>query len=364
MNIYLWNYVIMIIEAAILLYNPDNRRGWDENKTKKKRKTFVILVCIQWILLIGLRADNIGADTGNYKRIFETQNALSWQDIFSKFSLFKEDFMEGLSAEIGYILFSKLVGSIWNHYGFFKFVVGSIFMISLGAYVYENSDEPFLCFTLFDGILFNLFAITGYRQVISVCIGMLWNYKNVKERKFVPFLLLLALAMLFHKSAIIFLVYYFLANKEITRVYVDRCLILIAIMIAFRSKINPFLASIMGYEGYTSEKGSGTQIFVMMYFALSAVFIWRRKAVKTLFPDSNYYYNAMICSGIMLSFALTNSATLRAVYNFLLITLPLLPQAMRSFEKKIDNSLAYVIVTSIFYLYILSKDMTYFFYWQ
>ena len=231
----------MLVEAWGLLYTPQKKRDASEIEIQTKKKWFVILQCIQWILLSGLRADYVGSDTSNYLRIFEMHADLSWKECFEYFKnyYFGDNLIDGF--EPGYVFFEKLVSSIWNHHGFYKFAVAVVFMSSLGRFVYKNSDDPFIAFLLYSGIFYNMFSLTGYRQVISVSIGVLWAYEYIKKRKFFKFLVLVLLASMIHKSTLVFIVFYFVSKKKITITYAVTAIVAIIGMIVCRNQLFEFV---------------------------------------------------------------------------------------------------------------------------
>ena len=362
-NAFFVNYVIMIIEAIFFLYD-DGDRGWDEKRKKHNKLVFVVLVTIQWILVIGLRDNTVGSDTANYMHMFDETRIRSWTSILEEFSLFKTDFMAALTREIGFELFEKLVGSFTTDYVVYKFIVGCIIMIPFGVFIYRNSEDPFLSYSLFDAILYHLFAITGYRQTIAITISLIIGYEFIKKRNFRMFMLLIFFATFFHKSTLLIVPYYFLANKEITKTYRDLSIVIIILMIAFRKTIFPIAVRLLGYDEYGLYNGVTQKTFLLMYAILTALAIWRRDAVSEKYPESVRYYNALILSGFMLPFAMINPTALRMVYDYFLIVTLLIPQIMLSFDSKVDRMTAYALTTSIFFIYIFTKSPEYLFYWQ
>lgn len=364
MNIFLINFILMLFEALILLYHPRTKPNVSEKTLQQKKKWFVILQCVQWILISCLRADSVGADTANYARIFELHADISWEDCFE---YFKEYYIEGeelYEFEPGYILFEKLVSSIWNNQWFYKFVVAVIFMNSLGRFVYKNSDDPFIAFLLYSGLFYNMFSLTGYRQVLSVAIGILWAYEYLKERKFVKFLLLVLIGATIHKSTLIFLVFYFISKKKITLSYAVTAIGAIFVMIALRNQLFEFVKGFVGYEEFGAEGGFTQRNFLFLFSVLSFLAIWRCPYVIRKSPEATTYYNGLIMSAAMIPFAMVSPTSMRLVYDFAFMLMMLVPKVFHSFPDKRDTFIAYSSSIVVFGFFIATKAIPYEFFWQ
>lgn len=73
--VYLINVGLMLFWDIVI---PENARG--------KRKALCVLYCLQWILLSGLRAYTVGADTFAYKIYhFDVTYATPWNRLFPSF---------------------------------------------------------------------------------------------------------------------------------------------------------------------------------------------------------------------------------------------------------------------------------------
>lgn len=364
MNILFINYILMLIEALILLYTPQNKRFVSQTEIQSKKKLFVILQCVQWILLSTLRADSVGSDTSNYARIFELHARLSWEDCFEYFKAFYTGGEKVFEFEPGFVLFEKLVSSIWFNQGFYKFAVAVIFMTSLGRYVYKNSDDPFLAFLLYSGLFYNMFSLTGYRQVISVAIGILWAYEYIKQRKFLKFLLLVLLGATFHKTTLVFIVFYFISDKKITLPYASLCIATIVVMIILRNQLFELVKGIVGYDEFGVESGFTQRNFLLLFIVLSMLAIWRYSYIIRDYPDAEMYYNGLIMSAAMIPFAMVSPTSMRLVYDFAFMLMLLVPKVYQSFPEKKDRVIAYTCSILVFGFFVATKAVPYEFYWQ
>lgn len=363
MNIFLVNYILMLIEAMFLLYEPKKNPLIAEKELQKKKKIFVILQCIQWILISGLRAESVGADTVAYVWLFDMHKDMSWQDVFEQFRGYYSGEASAVSIEPGFLLVEKVVATIWDNQVFYRFVIASIFMSALGRFVYKNSDDPFLAFMLYAGLFYNMFSLTGYRQVLSVAVGILWAYEYIKQRKFFKFILVVLLASTFHRSTLIFIPFYFISQKKITAMYAVTVITGIIGMILFRNQLFELVKGFVGYDEYGVYAGFTQRNFLLLFGALSLLSIWRYAPVSKKFGDTHTYYNGLIMTAAMLPFAMVNPTSMRLVYDFAFMLMILVPRVVDSFVDKKEKTIVYTVSILIFGYFIATKSVPYEFFW-
>ena len=365
MNIFLINYIVMIVEALWLLYRPKEKNSVSEVEIRNKKKLFVILMCIQWVLISCFRADTVGADTANYARIFELHSELSWKECFDYFKAFYVDGEMLYEFEPGFVFFEKLVSSIWYNQALYKFAVAAIFMTSLGRFVYKNSDDPFIAFLLYSGLFYNMFSLTGYRQVLSVAIGILWAYEYVKKRKFFRFLILVLIGAMIHKTTLVFIPFYFLSKKKITVLYGFCSILTILAMVALRNPLFNLVKGFVGYDEYGEYTAVFTQRNFLIFFAILAFLcIWRHRYVAKECPESHIYYNGLIMSAAMIPFAMVSPTSMRLVYDFAFMLMILIPKVYQSFSEKRDRIIAYAGSVAVFGYFVATKAIEYEFFWE
>ena len=364
MNVLLINYILMLVEAWGLLYKSPKEGEFTEVEKQNRKKLFIIVQCVQWVLLSTLRSYATGADTANYSNIFESHSQYSWAECFE---LLKGYYLDGLSQQFepGFILFEILVSTIWYNQTFYKFSIAAVFMPALGHCIYKNSDDPVIAFMLYSGMFYNLFSLTGYRQVISVAIGVLWAYEYVKQRKFFKFLMLVLLGAVFHKSTLVFLVFYFISRKKITAIYGLLCSTAIMFMIVFRTPLFMYVKGYVGYDEYGLYGAEFTQRnFLILFSFLSVLAIWRYRYVVKLDPDAQIYYNGLILSASMIPFAMVSPTSMRLVYVFGFTYMIMVPKIYQSFSGKKDHLIAYAFSILIFGFFIATRSVPYEFFWQ
>ena len=277
---------------------------------------------------------------------------------------------ENEDYELGYVLLEKIIGSITSSHLIYKIIIASIFMTAFGRYIYINSKDPFISFIVYDALMYNMFSLTGYRQVVSVAIGVLCGYEFVKKRRFIPFLVFILIAALFHKSTLIFIPFYFLANKKITNRYLLEAFCVVLLLIAGRNQLFNYVKVLVGYEQYGGTYGFAQQTFILLLIALTFVVIVFKQQILRYAANNNmlyigHYYNALILTWFMIPFAMVSPTSMRLVYDFGFISfLLLIPVLVKSFCRRNNRIIMYCFLIILFGYFILTRTPEYAFYWQ
>ena len=125
---------------------------------------------------------------------------------------------------------------------------------------------------LYMALMIYPFYLNIMRQAISIAIWMI-AYEFLKKRRFLPYTLLVLLAMTFHLSAVTFLLYPFLllvpVNRKTLSIFVPATGVLSLFAVIFAKPLIALLRSIFAkYENY--EEMSFDALYY--YFAVFAVF--------------------------------------------------------------------------------------------
>ncbi|WJE46140.1 EpsG family protein [Peribacillus frigoritolerans] len=356
MAVYLINIFLIVFFAFFLLwYNP----------TQIKKKLFCILIAIQWILISGLRHIDIGPDTDQYLYRFNEVKYTSWEQLIR--SLFGFIFGGEDVKDPGYSLFVKVVQLLITDYQLYLILVAMIFTIPLAIYIYKNSSDPFLSFILYSCLFYSFFSITGIRQTIATAIGVFLGYKFIKQRSLIKFLLTVGLSALFHKSALILIPFYFIANKKITWKYLVSISLLIPISWVFKGKILTIMAEISGYNGYDMQlEGAGAKTFSLLLLAVLIVALWRMPIILKNNNNNNHNLNALFIAVIFVSFTFINQNAMRLVQYYSIFLLLLLPEITKSFSEE-DRKLGFLIkyiITIVLIALLIKNSPYYLFFWQ
>lgn len=169
-----------------------------ENFSKKIKFYMYIISYIPIIFLLlyiaGLRDINIGADTSNYRDIFNNSAE---------------------SIEIGYRVVSEFMKYLGGSYNLFLFLFfASSFFLKLYAFK-KVSLYPLLSICIYSSFWFLVYDMNGIRQGIALgFIALSYYFLITNKNKY--FYLSLSGGILFHYSALIFLPIIFFIKKKCT----------------------------------------------------------------------------------------------------------------------------------------------------
>lgn len=177
------------------------------NRNDQLQKTFLIVFAVVMMMMIGLRHPSNGSrDTLFYFYQWESLGRVSADEIGY--------YLKDVDMEKGYLFLIWVLSHILKDGQWLLVLSGVFFAVSVCVFVRRNCSNPVLALLVFNCLgLFN-FAVQGLRQTIAMCI-CLWAIEPCKKRELVRFLLLIALAAMFHASAVVFIGVYVLAKLKL-----------------------------------------------------------------------------------------------------------------------------------------------------
>lgn len=302
-------------------------------KKKVVSKFVVILTSIILIVVSGLRW-KVGTDYGNY--------------IFS-YSRRKEEWLFSLINfdEPGIGILAKIGSFIYDDYVSMFFLV-AVMTIGLCIWTiskYSNNFTFSILIYIFIGAWHNSF--NGIRQYAAAAI-IFAGHRYIYDRKFLRYLLVIVCAMLFHKTAIIMVPIYFVANKKIN---FKTILFLIIGVLVIRFSYD-YLFSIMSFlkgtdqSEYVYMQSNVNPLRIAVTFAPIFVALFIKTKLK-MDKEIEFYLNLSLINAILM-FATSGSAYLARVgiYTELFLTL-LYPRLLKFFNK--DSQKIFVILVLLFY---------------
>ncbi len=170
------------------------------NSDPKSKKRFLVLCGIVLVLFIGLRSQFVGSeDSINYYN--HMRRALlvdSWNMYYNPNGI-----------EKGFQVFVYILSRIFNSPQMLFVATAVIYSVSILYCIYKNSDNVTLSTVMYITLGLMQFEIQGMRQAIAMSICIL-AYEFAKKHKILPFAILVLLAALFHRTAIVFAITYFI----------------------------------------------------------------------------------------------------------------------------------------------------------
>lgn len=258
MNAYITFLVLVSIEYFLLL-------GTVKDKVKGKKR-FTCLFLIELVLLMGMRAYNIGADTEWYLYYLEKNKGVSLNQIPLNTEYY----------EYGYSLFNNLCSYLNLDKTTFLLVVSAIEVVPFFIFVSKYSQNLFLSIIVFMAFQpFNL-CMGMFRQAIAISIFFL-GIGSIFEKNLKRFCIFIIIASFFHTSILFLFPLYWLGKIKIKKEMVFFVPIVTAVFVIFGRVISHYIVSKSHYNGYLDSKydttENGTQLLTLVFLAISVLCI-------------------------------------------------------------------------------------------
>ena len=258
--------------------------------------------------------------------------------------------------EIGYTLLNQLVRTITSNYSVFLVLHALIVYLLISRTIFKYGVNPL--FSLFFFYCMMLSYLGMNRQYISFAI-CIFSYQFILEKRLFPFLLCIATAFLFHKSALIFLFAYFL-NKEFPIKYLIT-IFSVFFIISLSGIMNKlplgmfflFSESVGDKMEFYTESNFLTTNIVFTVLALLKRSIWiilaiaYRKHIKNKDENFNFFFNLYFVGAMM--YILFNNTVLqivvaRGLLYFNIAEIFLIPYILTIFKDDITKRLVFLMV--------------------
>lgn len=256
-------YVLYIVVIAIQWWVLKNLRGCfcgNGNKEAGNNNLFILIACLELIILAGIRGYNVGADTNTYL------SALNYYKSIPRNNILISELVYPYAFEPGYFWLTKICAFLQFDETAFLFLIAIIIYTPVFAAIYRDSDDPYI--SILSYFAFGLFAYSLgiFRQMIAVSI-VISGRNFIRNREFIKYLLIILSAMMFHLTALIALGLYFLyplnwkINVMLTVAGTIFSLVAGRPIVLLLTKISSQYATIQG-SIYDSNGGSYTMLLV------------------------------------------------------------------------------------------------------
>ncbi len=177
-----------------------------QHNLQRVQNTVVAIVCVQMVVIAGLRGLTVGTDTMTYSDIFWSVDSLPWTGLFSYY------------IEPGYSLLAKIISFLSKNYSVMLFVSAAISLWGIRNFINKTCKNK--CFALFLFITIGYFSsmMNVMRQYLALVFMLNVYVCVIKRDKWYKTALNILIACLFHKSAIlisaVIVIYYILYLSE------------------------------------------------------------------------------------------------------------------------------------------------------
>lgn len=320
MAIYYSLITLILIISIVLLGTRNNNL---------KTKIIITVSSIGMILIQGLRHPSIGTDIQSYLVGLRLSKDMKF---FSGDTLY--------NYEIGYSVFSQILAKIGFGEREFLFIVATIIIIPIMFTIGKRSKIPTLSIIMYMCLGFFLFTFSGIRQSIAFSITF-FSYNYIENRNFKKFIISVILAVLFHKTAIIFIFAYMLFKIRIKEKYLVFIFAGLFIIGLFKERIFIVIHSIYkGYPPVIESTGAYTMLAIMVIVYISSYLLAKPSRVNnSFFAYRNYLLMAMAIQ----VFASISNTIMRAGFYYYIFIILLIPELI----KQQNNRYLRLIITMV-----------------
>ena len=342
MLLYIFVALFPLIVGAAFNQSRATELSMNEGQTErfyKRRWWWLFMAALPMFALIAFRGADMGADTRGYLRFFSEMVNTPWSRIF----IVNDKTYE---FEAGFVLFEKIATLFTENPKVYQVIYSSIYLVSVVTFANRIEKRNFSFLFFFATIGLYTFMFTGVRQCLAMSI-LLWSYPYIKKRKLLPFLLILALAFSFHKSAILFIAAYFIYNRRLILQNTFLYVALTAFIYLNIGVIQEWFNDVLDYDYGVEETGNGIIFFaviaVITAFALFVVFYYKQQT-----PEFTGFINIGIITLMLWCLRLITRVAERPSYYFMFFSAAMVCYAIEEVPNKRDKEVIGVFIYSAF----------------
>lgn len=333
----MWPYILVLFLVISWIYV--------EKKALNRKAIFVPALML--IIFASIRDYTIGTDTPTYTKDFRL-------GVQSEYYEFNPDVEFGYEILIYILLKLGVVEYYW------LFVISSIIVVFLTLYTIKKySVDYILSVYIFITFAFYTFYFNTLRQGIAIAICFC-GLKYFIEKNFLKYFIIVSIASLFHISAWIMLLIFFLVHLKLN----NNLKILGSFIISLIGSsliINYMAGSNKRYEKYGEVADNAGGYYLFSFYVLIAIFIYIfGKALREKYKEYNIFEQIYIY-GIVFVFPIillgsNPSGPQRIFYYFGIYLIFLLPYIFQRFKS---DYIKYAFILLAFIYFILITKSVY-----
>ena len=282
-NVWIYHASLIIVAiVAMIMYSQQQEEYSlvDFGKGKKRnRNIYAMTIFMIGYIVFWAAIRNAFVDTSAYILAYKNINASS--SIISMWKREDGDFLSKSPLYDTFQLLLKKMGFHWHVYlALVAIITGACIIYGIGKYTDDVAMSGFLFITSFNFIwMFN-----GIRQMLVVAV-MFAALRLISEKKLIKFLMLVFIMYFIHKTCIIFVPIYFIANMKNWSYGIYACILITMIMtLAFPGRITGMLDSAFDEYNVAEEfaNDDGTNIFRFLVAMVPPViaYVYRKRLLE------------------------------------------------------------------------------------
>lgn len=284
------------------------------------RKIMYFISSALLIYIFAVQDICVGPDTAVYYNAFYFINKLDFHEIFQ------------YGWEPGYLTINWLVGSCFDDARALIIFMAFFILIPILRFFDKESLWPELSLIIFVGSGMLLASMGIYRQWCAMAILTL-SYKYIKERSLYKFLLVLLVAMSFHRTAICFLLAYFLHKIHINLKNVIFSMSVSLFIGLGGGHILSFLNKFARISEDGNFNGGISMLFLLWGCVFAILIVFRFKVPKKI----EFYYKMIYIAAVLQPIAFSFSNWARIVIYFSIALTVLIPNVIVLLTDKVES---------------------------
>ena len=345
-----------------LILKHDYKIRWISKRAISGKKIYIVLVTIILVTIAGLRSTRVGADTEMYRKLY---------GFIAGTDSLRNGYLLRSGVEIGYYILEFVVSRFFP-FQIFLFITAAISIIPIMIVIYRYSRNMLLSLFFYITYGYFSFAMGGIRQACAIGICMI-AFAFSREKKLIPFIITVAIATLFHISAVLFLPVYWLNSIQKKKTILFAYIAVLGLAFLLKNQIFTFLNLFSRQAFMAATDQGGTRLFATMIFAVAiGWFYYNRFFSQNMeFSDTNWELLLMFSiSTIMWPIASVNAELNRMYYYYHIFIFLYLPNLMKSLKRSERMLIGMIFIAiSCYYLqaYIINGELhyaPYYFFWE
>lgn len=340
MTVLVANSLLVLLFAAALNRHP---------------KAACIVCGFQLFLVLAMRSEFYGADALYYYNGYCLISDYSFEEICSLLSPSPIN-VAGLpypyAYENGWVVVNWVSSFVGLDYRQFMIVLAAFTSLSISLFSYRYSENPGYSIFIASCLIFYLYSFYILRQTLAFCV-CLFASKYLLERKPVKFFILVLLATMFHRSAVLFAILYPFANRHVDQNTIKKsigALVLLLVLSAFvlPSVLPPVLA-VFGKAHYDFSFRFNNLLVLQLLTVICLLFFDIEEMAKSRTTSIAIY--SSIISMLVYSLLLSNEVMARSIEYIWVFVIVLVPAMLERLEKH-ERTIAYMAVSALLVIYL------------
>ena len=214
------------------------------------------------------------------------------------------------------------------------FFIAIVFTGLMARWGYKYSSMPDISFVIYSVLFFAFYSVTGHRQTLATALIFFLGYEYAKKRQFIKFAMVAFIAFMLHKSALVFVVYYFIASINITPFYAVFMLGAAAVVAILGKQLYGPIALFLGFaeEGINYD-GGGAETYAAVLTLLCIVTFVFYPWISRQRTDAKNIYNLVFLTLMTTLLVFQNQSFMRIQQYLSLIIMVVIPELIQAIDK-------------------------------